>query len=60
MPEYSKEIIISDVEGEKDKIIEQVDLVFSAMNLDAEKIREIEEYYAGNDIAVVSNNSAHR
>jgi aspartate-semialdehyde dehydrogenase len=35
-------------------------LVFSAVDLDKQAVRELEEAYAANDIPVVSNNSAHR
>jgi aspartate-semialdehyde dehydrogenase len=38
----------------------QCDLVFSAVDMDKQAVRELEERYAANDIAVVSNNSAHR
>jgi aspartate-semialdehyde dehydrogenase len=36
------------------------ELVFSAVDMDKQAVRELEEAYAGNDIPVVSNNSAHR
>jgi aspartate-semialdehyde dehydrogenase len=36
------------------------DFVFSAVELDKQAIKALEEAYAGNDIPVVSNNSAHR
>jgi aspartate-semialdehyde dehydrogenase len=36
------------------------ELVFSAVDMDKQAVRELEETYAANDIAVVSNNSAHR
>lgn len=35
-------------------------LVFSAVELDKQAIRDLEEEYAANNIPVVSNNSAHR
>ncbi|MFZ1812454.1 MAG: aspartate-semialdehyde dehydrogenase [Candidatus Saccharimonadales bacterium] len=38
----------------------QVDLVFSALDLDKETIRSIECEYAAAGVAVISNNSAHR
>jgi len=38
----------------------QCSLIFSAVELDKQAIRELEETYAANDISVVSNNSAHR
>ncbi|MEK7192436.1 MAG: aspartate-semialdehyde dehydrogenase [Patescibacteria group bacterium] len=48
------------IEEDFDGIINEVDLVFSAIDLDKEKIRQIEEKYASAGAAVVSNNSAHR
>jgi aspartate-semialdehyde dehydrogenase len=36
------------------------ELIFSAVNMDKQAVRELEEAYAGDDIPVVSNNSAHR
>ncbi len=36
------------------------DLVFSAVEMDKEAVRELEERYAASGLAVVSNNSAHR
>ncbi len=60
IPNYVKNIVIEEVERNKRKISRKVDLVFSAMNMNSEKIREIELYYAQKGVGVVSNNSAHR
>jgi aspartate-semialdehyde dehydrogenase len=46
----------SDVEEAKGKC----ELVFSAVDMDKQAVRDLEEAYAANDIPVVSNNSAHR
>ena len=43
-----------------DRISQQVDFVFSAVNMPKEEIKIIEEEYAKHEIPVVSNNSAHR
>ena len=43
-----------------DRISQQVDFVFCAVNMPKEEIRIIEEEYARHEIPVVSNNSAHR
>lgn len=51
---------VYDVVKDVDKISSKVKLVFCAVDLDKEKIRELENLYAGNGVAVVSNNSAHR
>jgi aspartate-semialdehyde dehydrogenase len=48
------------VQEDAQKIAEQVQLVFCALDLDKDSIRAIEETYAGLGVAVVSNNSAHR
>ena len=36
------------------------EMVFSAVDMDKQAVRDLEEAYATNDIPVVSNNSAHR
>jgi aspartate-semialdehyde dehydrogenase len=46
----------SDIEAAKTRC----DFVFSAVELDKQAIRDLEERYAGSGIPVVSNNSAHR
>jgi|CXWL01.1.fsa_nt_gi aspartate-semialdehyde dehydrogenase len=48
------------VEEDLEKIANQVDFVFSALDLDKDQIKKIEEHYAARGIPVVSNNSAHR
>jgi aspartate-semialdehyde dehydrogenase len=58
-PRVSK-LIIKAVEDDFDEIVGQVDFVFSALDMDKEKIKEIEIRYASAGIPVVSNNSAHR
>ena len=60
IPGKVKNIIIKAVEEDFDKIVAEVDLVFSAIDMDKEKIKELEEKYAAAGVAVVSNNSAHR
>lgn len=60
VPRNAKKLIVKDVENDLDKIANEVDFVFSALDMDKQKIREIEEAYAAKDIPVVSNNSAHR
>jgi len=42
------------------EISEQVDFVFSALDMPREEIRELEDAYAKTETVVVSNNSAHR
>jgi aspartate-semialdehyde dehydrogenase len=55
-----KSIKVAAVEEDADKIAGSADFVFSALDLDKEKIKLIEELYAGKGCSVVSNNSAHR
>ena len=60
IPNDVKKLIVKQVEGDIDEIANEVDFVFSALDMDKQKIKEIEEAYAAKDIPVVSNNSAHR
>ena len=60
MPELVKDMVVKEVEKDMDEIAGMGDLVFSALDMDKEKIKEIEIAYAAHDVAVVSNNSAHR
>jgi aspartate-semialdehyde dehydrogenase len=48
------------VREDLDKIAGQVDLIFSALDLDKVAIQQLEIDYAAAGVAVVSNNSAHR
>ncbi len=59
IPGSVKDIVIKDVScvGE---VAENVDFLFSAVNMTKEEIRRIEEEYARTETPVVSNNSAHR
>ncbi|MBR0094206.1 MAG: aspartate-semialdehyde dehydrogenase, partial [Synergistaceae bacterium] len=47
---------VNDVSG----IADEVDFVFSAVNMTKDEIKAIEEAYAKSETPVVSNNSAHR
>ena len=59
MPEAVKNIVVMNV-NEVDKVVSQVDFVFSAVDMSKEEIRAIEDEYAKTETPVVSNNSAHR
>ena len=59
MPEAVKKLIVLDV-NDIEKIAEQVDFVFSAVDMSKDEIKAIEEAYAKAEVPVVSNNSAHR
>ncbi len=59
VPDSVKDIVVMDV-SEVSKVSENVDLVFSAVDMTKDEIRAIEEEYAKTETPVVSNNSAHR
>lgn len=59
-PDYVKEITVRDARADLDDIAEQVDVIFCALDMDAESIRQLENGYASAGVAVISNNSAHR
>jgi aspartate-semialdehyde dehydrogenase len=60
IPEKIKKLAVKRVKDDLQEISKKVDLVFSALDMDRDAIKKIEESYAANDIPVVSNNSAHR
>lgn len=60
IPQKVKDLVVLEVEKDLDKIVGQTALVFSALDMEKEKIQEIENAFAGSGIVVVSNNSAHR
>lgn len=60
MPEKFRSFTVLDAEADIEKIANEVDFVFCAVNMDKAKIRALEEEYAKREIPVVSNNSAHR
>jgi aspartate-semialdehyde dehydrogenase len=59
IPENVKSIVVRNV-NEVDKLADEVDMVFCAVDMKKDEIRELEEKYARAEIPVVSNNSAHR
>lgn len=59
MPESVKNIIIKDV-NDIENVAKEVDFVFSAVDMNKEEIKKIEDAYAKTETPVVSNNSAHR
>ena len=60
MPESAKSIVVKDAVGDMKAIAEEVDFVFSAVDMKKEEIVAFEEAYAKLECPVVSNNSAHR
>lgn len=60
IPQAVANLVVQEVENDVDKIVKQVYLVFSALDMDKEKIKEVENEFAKRGVVVVSNNSAHR
>ena len=60
LPESMADLVLFDATNDIDKIAEQVDFVFCAVNMPKAEIRALEEAYARKEVPVVSNNSAHR
>lgn len=60
MPSNVAELTVLDVSADQATIVQQARTVFSALNMEADEIRTLEEQYAAAGVIVVSNNSAHR
>lgn len=60
IPEGIADFTVRAVEADLEKIAEEVDFVFSALDMSKDEIKKVEEKYAGAGVPVVSNNSAHR
>ncbi len=60
IPAQAKTMVVLDAQANAAKVAEQVDFVFSAVDMKKEEIRALEEAYAQLECPVVSNNSAHR
>ncbi len=60
IPQSVAEIRVLAVEDDIEKICSDVKLVFSALDLEKDQTKKIEENYASKGALVVSNNSAHR
>ncbi|MBI2659528.1 aspartate-semialdehyde dehydrogenase, partial [Candidatus Woesearchaeota archaeon] len=54
VPDNARNLIVRVVEDDIDRICKDVDFIFSALDMDKQKIREIEERYASKGIPVVS------
>ncbi|MEA3349396.1 MAG: aspartate-semialdehyde dehydrogenase [Chloroflexota bacterium] len=59
MPPAIAKIIVEDAYN-VETAAAHCDFVFSAMGMDKQSVRELEERYAAKGLAVISNNSAHR
>ena len=60
IPESVRDMVIYDATADVEKIAEQVDFVFCAVDMNKDEIKALEEKYAKAECPVVSNNSAHR
>lgn len=60
MPSSVRSKILLDAVDDCEKISDEVDFVFSALNMSRKEIFDLEERYARLECPVVSNNSAHR
>jgi aspartate-semialdehyde dehydrogenase len=60
IPEGVKNIVIKNATNHVKEICDEVDFVFSAVDMKKDEIKKLEEEYAKNETPVVSNNSAHR
>ena len=59
MPDSVKNMTVYDA-SEVQTVADQVDFIFSAVDMDKDAIRALEDEYAKAECPVVSNNSAHR
>ena len=59
IPESIRGLVVKNV-NDVEAIASEVDMVFSAVDMKKEEIRDIEDAYARTETPVVSNNSAHR
>lgn len=59
IPSYAAKMMVGDAE-DVNKAADACDIVFSAVSMDKNAVRELESRYARSGMKVVSNNSAHR
>lgn len=60
MPKAASEMIVMNAVTDITKISNEVDFIFSAVDMKKDEIRALEDAYAKAECPVVSNNSAHR
>ena len=60
IPAEAKDLIVMDAEADAENLASTVDFIFSAVNMEKERTRALEEKYARLECPVVSNNSANR
>ena len=60
IPRAAKDLVVREAESDLRKITDEVDFVFSAVDMKKNEIKALEEAYAKAECPVISNNSAHR
>ena len=60
IPALVKDMVVYNATADIEKIAEEVDFVFCAVDMKKDEIKALEEAYAKAECPVVSNNSAHR
>lgn len=60
IPKHIASLTVKAVEADMEKIADDVALVFSALDMEKEQIREVENAYGAKGVVVVSTNSANR
>lgn len=60
VPNYAKKLDVYDANADFNVIVNAVDVIFCALDMDKQAIRDLEVRYASSGVAVISNNSAHR
>lgn len=60
MPEKLADMVIRDLNADREAIAAEVDFVFCAVDMKKDEIRALEEAYAKAECPVISNNSANR
>ncbi len=60
IPEEIKKMPVFDATADAEKLASMVEMVFCAVDMKKDEIRALEEKYARLEVAVISNNSAHR
>lgn len=60
VPKILENKIVMDISKDSEKIANQVDFVFCAVNMPKEDLKKLEESYARMECPVISNNSANR
>ncbi|WP_297870928.1 aspartate-semialdehyde dehydrogenase [uncultured Oscillibacter sp.] len=60
LPQEARNLVVLDAQADAEKMAEQVDFCFCAVDMNKEEIRALEERYAKLECPIVSNNSANR